>query len=83
MKGSYLHEIPDSYFSPYKVTESFRAKVWYRIQDNKVIVENVLIGIDCLRFLNSWGGIKLANDIEEAVYEMCIPLIKEDKIIQS
>lgn len=56
-KQIYPYQIPDSFFLPHKVTSPFYAKVVYRIEKGKPVIEEVGLSPKCLRYINDTAGI--------------------------
>lgn len=55
-KQIYPFRIPDSFFLPHKVTSPFYAKVIYRLEKGKPVVEEVGLSPKCLRYINDTAG---------------------------
>lgn len=51
-KQIYPFRIPDSFFKPHKVVSPFYAKVVYRIEKGKPVIEEVGLSPKCLRYIN-------------------------------
>lgn len=55
-KQIYPYRIPDSFFKPHKVVSPFYAKVIYRIEKGKPMIEEVGLSPKCLRYINDTSG---------------------------
>lgn len=55
-KQIYPYQIPDSFFLPHKVTSHFYAKVIYRLEKGKPVIEEVGLSPKCLRYINDTAG---------------------------
>lgn len=56
-KQIYPFRIPDSFFLPHKVVSPFYAKVIYRIEKGKPVIEEVGLSPKCLMFINDTAGV--------------------------
>lgn len=55
-KHIYPYRIPDSFFLPHNVISPFYAKVIYRIEKGKPVIEEVGLSPKCLRYINDTAG---------------------------
>lgn len=55
-KQIFPFRIPDSFFKPHKVVSPFYAKVIYRLEKGKPVVEEVGLSPKCLKYINDTAG---------------------------
>lgn len=56
-KQIYPYRIPDSFFKPHKVISPFYAKVVYRIEHGRPVIEEVGLSPKGMRYVNNTDGL--------------------------